>query len=617
MKGMKKNGNAASNLRYNPRNQKPDIPIDADEIDGAMERFIREKYQHKTLSGEGRPLPSIKHHTGSSSSSNDVPPPLPPKSNPRLGPGMRSQSSTYPTSQAPLPSPPASDWSSGGSRNGDSRRMAGIPEGEPTSRRRSLDIKLDQLREMGFSNDSKNATVLKGVSGSVDKAVDALNRLGEGYGDVLPRTRPAAQTNGISFERPQPTTNGASPAQNFSPQQTGQSQNSNSSNPFFQQQQQVQPIQTQYAPSQPQPQQQLQQAPQSFVDAFQNMQISQAPQQQPQPQSQSQPLFPNNTGSWMAHQLHLQRNPFLKTWTPPMSPSPYQYTSSLPPTQPDSNPFLRSAQLQAIAASNQFGTSPYQQMQQPQNQQQQQEFQQPQETAISPGFAQRSVSMPVHSPYGTQAQQQAQDFFQIQPQQQYPQQYPGPTVRSPGLVDGFANQQSNGLMQQQQQQQPPPQQYPSMNNANNVGQSPQQQYENQQWQQQHQQPQYFNPPQQQQQPPRHYDKSSILAMYNTPTPQNSYPPPDQQQQPLQQQQQQQPQQSQQQYTQPQAQPQQQEQQNFHPQPPQRSVIMPVASTNPFAPTGHVSRESVLFTGQGMPGRSASPDAFAGLSARWR
>ena len=41
---MKQQGNIESNKIYNPKNKRPDIPLDADEVDGAMERFIRKKY---------------------------------------------------------------------------------------------------------------------------------------------------------------------------------------------------------------------------------------------------------------------------------------------------------------------------------------------------------------------------------------------------------------------------------------------------------------------------------------------------------------------------------------------------------------------------------------------
>ncbi|EOD49293.1 putative gtpase activating protein for arf protein [Neofusicoccum parvum UCRNP2] len=40
---MKRVGNVASNRIYNSTNVKPNIPIDVDEVEGALERFIRQK----------------------------------------------------------------------------------------------------------------------------------------------------------------------------------------------------------------------------------------------------------------------------------------------------------------------------------------------------------------------------------------------------------------------------------------------------------------------------------------------------------------------------------------------------------------------------------------------
>jgi len=47
---MKSIGNIASNKIYNPRNIRPTIPLDPDEVDTSVEKYIREKYQRRTLS---------------------------------------------------------------------------------------------------------------------------------------------------------------------------------------------------------------------------------------------------------------------------------------------------------------------------------------------------------------------------------------------------------------------------------------------------------------------------------------------------------------------------------------------------------------------------------------
>lgn len=98
---MKSNGNVTVNKSFNPKNIKPDIPLDADEVDSAMERFIRKKYQERSLS-DGKPrLPSRSGDTGFGASTNDSPPPpLPPKKGKLFGFGLRASSSAYPSSKA-------------------------------------------------------------------------------------------------------------------------------------------------------------------------------------------------------------------------------------------------------------------------------------------------------------------------------------------------------------------------------------------------------------------------------------------------------------------------------------------------------------------------------------
>jgi hypothetical protein len=167
----------------------------------------------------------------------------------------------------------------------------------------------------------------------------------------------------------------------------------------------------------------------------------------------------------------------------------------------------------------------------------------------------------------------------------------------------MAPQQTGMPQQQQQMQQQQPQQHQMMPQQTGM---PQQQMQQQQQQQYAQQPQQYQP-----NPPRS-DKSSILALYNYPQlapqrplqslPEDSVPGGIQQL------------------------PQQQQMQV-----PQRSATMPLSSgnMNPFqqqtqqAPgfngnangTRHVSHESKDFQGFAGSGRH-SPDAFAGLSARY-
>ena len=41
VESMRRTGNAKSNAVYNPKSVRAEMPVDADEVDGAMERFIR------------------------------------------------------------------------------------------------------------------------------------------------------------------------------------------------------------------------------------------------------------------------------------------------------------------------------------------------------------------------------------------------------------------------------------------------------------------------------------------------------------------------------------------------------------------------------------------------
>src|ERR1700761_2632361 len=102
---MKRTGNTASNRTYNPRGTKAVLPIDADEVEGVMERFIRQKYEHRAFSNDSSA--GSRQNTGSTSS-DDRPPPLPPKPKSRFHfPSFRAASSTYPVRSNTL-SPPAS-----------------------------------------------------------------------------------------------------------------------------------------------------------------------------------------------------------------------------------------------------------------------------------------------------------------------------------------------------------------------------------------------------------------------------------------------------------------------------------------------------------------------------
>ena len=597
---MKKIGNVNSDRIFNPQNAKPSIPIDVDEVDGAMERFIRQKYETRVFSG-GTPRLGTRHNTGSTSSAEDQPPPLPPKPTKRFGFSLRSSSSTFPMTRretrAEADSPPTSAETSGFGEIGP-RPQTNKPSrvfGTSIDRTSgdSFEQKLSTLREMGFSDGRRNSTVLKGHNGDLDKAVESLIRI-DGTNKPSSRAETSGGTvNGITIEKTRQTPNAV-----------------NHSNPFErldQQQQQQQPASTNQvqqpqtngnfysqpaSPNNPynpfnvhQPQVAL---PPSIEQSFQNMCISPSQQQ----------LFPNNTGGFAAPGLQQQTNPFLKTFTPPPVPQiPQQHDQfsfqsipqqqySQPTGQPQAaNPFLRTSRSQVFSPSNPFSQQPPTQA----------SFTQLQQT----GYQQQQ-------PPNQEFPQQQQQLYQQQPL--YPQQQ-------------TSSQQ--GPFPQAQQQQPFQNPYFAQQTP-----QPQQQY------------QQFVAAQQQPTSPLRHDKTSILALYNYPQTGFQRPATIAENEPLASS-----------VSNPAA-----FQGNSMPMPmpmpitnqnangaieiagPKRSVTMPIqTSNNPFAaqangtiPMGaisatttagdiyaggqrHVSNESVDFAALGS-GRH-SPDAFAGLSAR--
>ncbi|KAF2810161.1 ArfGap-domain-containing protein [Mytilinidion resinicola] len=591
---MKRMGNTESNRLFNPRNVQPNIPIDADEVDGALERFIRQKYEHKAFTTDSRP--GTRQNTGSTSSVEDRPPPLPPKPGKRFGFGLRASSSTFPSSRNVTP--PISPRLGGFAEESPPRvsKASRVFGSNVSGSGEGLESKLATLRDMGFPDDRRNTTVLKGLNGNLDKAVEALIRLGEGgsstarSGAPAPPEKPSA--SGITIDRTRPAAATAQPTNPFD-QLDNEPRNQQQALPPVPQLQTEQHTNTAtsyshpaspsnpYNPFLPQPQQSLY-SQQSLEQSFKTMQLSQqAPPQQPQ-----QPLFPNRTGGFdNQSQLPQQTNPFQHSFTPPPVPQiPPQYNAFFqqqPPQQQFShpqttqstgaagNPFLRSSRSQVFTPTNPF------------------EQQQHQNATITQGYQ--------NSQLFSVSQVQPANFFQNQaPSQQIPQQQP-------------LQQESFQPAQYQNHHQP-------FNPKPLLQFQPSNPY----------QPQHQLQQQQVQLPsPFQHDKSSILALYNYPqlAPIRADPIPSQ------------------------------VASTDLPAPPQglkqRSVTMPVTSPaaptgptpgsmNPFAPMQgqshaqtaspaagipgnpgtprHVSNESVDFAG--LMGGRHSPDAFSGLSARF-
>jgi hypothetical protein len=527
---MKRNGNNAMNKQYNPKNKKPDIPLDADEVDSAMERFIRKKYQEKSLA-DGRPEPPQRDDTSPVNTysprpplqdpDSPPPPPVPSKKGKIFGFGLRASSSAYPFSKSdkkkrvqqeprvdaafPLPT---RDYNS---------RMDDAARYEMTDS--ELQKKLATLRDMGFTETERNTSLLRRLNGNVERVIETLVRLGpretRDSAPVKSETRPAPAVAPRSSEFPEPSNNPFTQSSNEPT--VGLS--------FGASQEPATPTSTTtYGSNNP-----YAQPTTGLEQSFQSMQVSQQPQQA---------LFPNSTGGYPNQPAPQQDPRFQYSMTPPVASTQYQqaFVATPPALQPTaSNPFF----AQTLSAHS-TGSNPFmnQQIQQPpsSNPFLQQGMMQP------PQPPQRQVSLPATlNPFGippqqTQAQPQmpqqaqytTQDLFGTAPQSQL----------QPNNPFQQQQQQQQQAQQHQQQQQPqyinpqspqatgpafPNFQYAQPQTQVQPQQQPQQQMPQGQFQQfqNQQQPQFQpqNPYQQQslmpQQTGRH-NKDSIMALFNYP-----------------------------------------------------------------------------------------------------
>ncbi|SMQ52422.1 unnamed protein product [Zymoseptoria tritici ST99CH_3D7] len=634
MKGV---GNVVSNRIYNPQSVRADIPVDIDEVDAAMEKYIRAKYDTRTLGG---PTPrgnaagasQRSQHTGSTGTGggSDEPQDLPPKPKKRFGFTFRSTSSALPTTQPDRWTPPLSPAYTGSDRERRSplpdrpqRKSSQLFSKRMATVENNFGLKLERLQEMGFPDQMKNSEVLKSMNGNLEKTVEALTRLGEATKPILRKKSSAPRVltpvsmgstgaNGISVEKR--TTANEDPwaireeklsvpsrASSVPPVVTTES---TSWNPFLAQSQPIQQAQ--------------QQQQQSLESSFGGLQVSQT----------------NGTQNYGNQQAYLQNNGFTQTaspWDQPqqqMQPPPQQFQQ--PTALAHNNPFLQQqSQPQTFTTSNPWAQQASFQQPTPANQQafqshvqtsQQQGFQQP--AQAQQAYQQSSAIQQPNNPWGTTWQQQSSQ----------PQPQPQPQTASPQPFYGQQNDffslpqptqaQTEPLSQTQFQSQPQYQSQQQMSPFSTTGQNPYQQHMQQPQQapveqiqtaqyvqqpqsqytysqpQPQQQSQFQSFPQQQQQLAPRHDKTSILALYGQP----QLAPP----RPLQ---------SLPEDAVPQR------------QVPQRSATMPPSfsgNANPFGPPAtqgppggtarHVSNESVDF--QGMPNGRHSPDAFAGLSARY-
>ncbi|KAH9439703.1 hypothetical protein MCOR27_009760 [Pyricularia oryzae] len=592
---MRKVGNATSNKIYNPQNKKPPVPIDADEADSAMERFIRQKYMNNSVASARR------HNTGSTES-DETPPPLPPKTPSRFG--FRSASSIFPlsskakkdidSSRRPPPSP----------RSFDDRATPVSPRGRPSKPfgasvqhddQDGMEHKLMRLRDMGFIDEQRNSMVLRGMGGNLEKTIEALVRLGEGSAGlsvaretVTPLKRsltPSSSHLGVPQSATSPSGSSTNPfdmldmppAQPQSSQSTGTLQNKNpynnnnntSTNPFGV------PTQQSYG----------------FEQALQNMSLSASPQ----PQS----LFPNHTGGVSAYNQGQQQqqqdyNPFHQMQ---QSPQAYQQQQAVNGQMPQ---MLQNAAPTVFNSNQTYPPMTQQPMPTGSNpffQHQQQQQQQPSSLSVNTAVGMGQFA---GNPFMAKSPTRVQSpttLTQIPEQTQQNFYHSATATQAPWGSQAPAMLYSTPLSA------------PVQSQSNNPFYVPQQQ------------------PQQQNMAPRP-DTASIMALYNSSPAQPASNPYQQQQQ-----QQQHPNQgSNMPLTTSPGQFQQQLQQNPHnftPQAPARSMTTPALSSgtkNPFmsmaggaaevtAPSGARSRDSVLAQGLEWTNGRHSPDAFASLSAR--
>ncbi|KAL4815454.1 hypothetical protein BDW67DRAFT_164057 [Aspergillus spinulosporus] len=370
---MKSRGNILVNKIYNPRNVQPPVPTDIDESDACMERFIRQKYQTRTLE-DGKPKPPSRQDPSYTRSPEGSPPPLPPKPSRPFGFGLRSASSAV-------------------NLNSHSAGSHGPDSPVSDSRRSSFESKLAKLRDMGFTNERRNTTALRELDGNFDKTVETLRRLGEGRQTPQVRTPAGVGASVNPFDQ----LDAKQPAQPAQPSQV----NGTSYNPFD------------VSTSQPQPLPQTQ-STQSLEQSFQNLQVA-------------QPLFPHSTGGYPNRQNSLPT--YTQPLASPFAPSQGSLVSSPQPLDSGNNPFFQTGGLTQPNLNTPPPQNPYSAQTNPFfNQasapQQQLPFQNQNSAVTAAGGAafppalQHANTMPSlsSSPFGQPSP------FQQQPQQQGPQQ---------------------------------------------------------------------------------------------------------------------------------------------------------------------------------------------------
>nr|POE63505.1 uba domain-containing protein 3 [Quercus suber] len=370
---MKSVGNVVGNQLFNPRNVQAQIPVDIDEVEAALEKYIRQKYEQRAFSGGiavQTPV-ATRQNTGSTGTGSwsEEPAALPPKPGKRFGFSLRSTSSSLP--RAPKNerfTPPLSPAYTGSDRSAEPtsptkpKKPGHLFGMRITSVANNFDAKLAHLRDMGFLDNKRNTEVLKSSNGNVDKAVETLVRLGEGS-KVVPRslTPVSVSSPGLSgpsvakTRQPEPKKSSSDPWEirdeppqravtqpapsAIPPRSQSAGPPSNSWNPFLSQA----PPMPQIAPEQ------------SLVGNLQSMQLSQAgpaTQQHGQQNTQQWPTYQANPPQPASNPWQLPVNQ--PSVADPMYGQQYQQQAPAQPPTHSANPFLRPSRSQVFASTSQM-----------------------------------------------------------------------------------------------------------------------------------------------------------------------------------------------------------------------------------------------------------------------
>ncbi|KAK6529716.1 hypothetical protein TWF281_008879 [Arthrobotrys megalospora] len=438
---MKRTGNVTSNATWNPDPLKHPAPVDLEDSESIMERYIRDKYEHgKFRRDRQQSQDSGRLLTPSSGIKRDPSP-----SAPRSRDGATRSSSPFESK---------------------GNKILGMNGSGSVSIPNEYEAKVEKLKDMGFGDGKQNAQVLKHTKGNMERAVEVLISMGGGTTSPIPppKDRPVVrkQKSGLMLGGvKEAQTSGANPfdvldqveAQQLAAQQQAVQQQAAQQQMLQQQQQQAQAQQqAQMQIHAPQPQQVFANGqngilqngmaqnglnPAAAYNPFLQPQATgfQHPVQQPQQPVQQQPqVYMNGNGQWVQN----VQNPYQQAMLQQQQPftQPQQLATPLaspwgdvpPPPQPQyatSHYTGSSASQQSpISATNPFfagvQTNPYMtQQQQPFQQTFTPPLQQTHTNGSLPVIFQPSPQSPFQDPNQVfLQQQQQQQQFSVQPLQQ-------------------------------------------------------------------------------------------------------------------------------------------------------------------------------------------------------